>query len=65
MRYVYRSLRTNAAMPSRYRRSHRRLRALRLRDTWSREFWVVVIWAIIAWILMATGVIEHPPHVAH
>jgi hypothetical protein len=65
MRYVYRSLRTNAAIPSRYRRSHRRLRALRLRDTWSREFWLAVIALIIAGILMAAGVIEHPPHFAH
>jgi hypothetical protein len=65
MRYVYRSLRTNPAIASRHRRSHRRLRALRLRDTWSREFWLVVIGVIIASILLATGVIEHPPHFAH
>jgi hypothetical protein len=33
-----------------------------MRDTWSRELWAVLIGLLIVGVLMATGVIEHPPH---
>jgi hypothetical protein len=62
VRHLYRSLRIDPAVPSRYRASHRRLRAIRLHDSWSREFWLFIAGLIIISVLVATGVLEHPPH---
>jgi hypothetical protein len=60
-RHVYRSFRTSG-IPRRYRASHRRLRAIRMRDNWSRELWIVLVALVIVGVLIATGIIEHPPH---
>jgi hypothetical protein len=33
-----------------------------MRDHWSRELWIVLVALVIVGVLIATGVIEHPPH---
>jgi hypothetical protein len=62
-RRIYRSFRRpTPGIPRRYRDSYRRLRAIHLGNNWSREFWIVVVATLIVGVLVATGVIEHPPH---
>jgi hypothetical protein len=59
---VYRSLHIDPAVPSRYRASHRRLRAIELHNSWSRQFWLFIAGLIIIGMLAAMGVLEHPSH---
>jgi hypothetical protein len=51
-------------MSGRHRTSLRRLRGVRMRDHWSRELWIVLAALAVVIVLLATGIIEHPPHVS-
>jgi hypothetical protein len=35
-----------------------------MRDNWTREMWWLIIALLVVGILIATGVIQHPPHYA-